>query len=364
MTESRWTGKRLFWLLHSLGWLMFWGLELFIYSKRSMTGLDVFMFSLTHILGYLTTLALPFIYRRLYNRIKPVIRLISWVLITSLLTAFVWFYTDAFISYLITPTKQFLDYYINIPLIDAIRHFSYRTIPIIAWSALYFGIRFWFELSSEKKKAEEALFISQQAQMQMLRYQLNPHFIFNSLSTIRALVDEDPRTAKEMITALSEFFRHTIMQEDRLFRPVEKETEVLKHYFSIEKKGFGEKLEVHFDIDSDAAKALLPSFLLQPLAENAIKYGMQTSPPPLKITISAATEDQMLKLNISNTGKWVNADPESGNSNLKNYGMGNGLDNVRQRLENAYGKNFRFSITTNGVSVSIGIEIPMRYDEF
>ena len=193
--------------------------------------------------------------------------------------------------------------------------------------------------------------------MEMLRYQLNPHFLFNSLNSIRALVEEDKKLARDMITELSEFLRYSLLHKDKAFVPLQNELEAVKHYFSIEKKRFEEKLDIQYQISDETNSCQVPSFLLHPLIENAVKYGMKTSKMPLRIRLTAQKTDFGLLLEVCNSGNWIDRSLEGRNKD----GTGTGLANVRKRLENAFGSDFRFETTCQKDWVCIKVEIKEDY---
>lgn len=186
-------------------------------------------------------------------------------------------------------------------------------------------------------KALQAQVLAHEAELKMLRYQINPHFLFNSLGSIRALVSEDARRARMMITKLSEYLRYSVYPATHDFVPLSREIEALNHYFEIEHCRFEEQLYVEYAIEPEAASFLLPNFIVQPLAENALKYGMQTSDMPLRIKCEATFRENTFCLTISNTGKLL--PPEEPSSLYEFYvPKGNlGLKNVSDRLANAFG---------------------------
>jgi LytS/YehU family sensor histidine kinase len=156
-------------------------------------------------------------------------------------------------------------------------------VPVfVAWSGLYFVIRLWNDLVIEKEHAEKADLLAQKAQLQMLRYQLNPHFLFNALNTIRALVEEDKDNAKKIITELSEFLRYSLVSKNNLMVDFSDELDAIMHYIEIQKIRYEEKLEVFIDIQPGTEKFKILSFLIYPLVENAVKYGMKQVNCPLK----------------------------------------------------------------------------------
>ena len=225
---------------------------------------------------------------------------------------------------------------------------------LLGWTFLYFGIKNWIEWKQQEKRMEKANSLAQDAQLQMLRYQLNPHFLFNSMNSIRALIDEDETKAREMITELSEFLRYSLDSKDYSNVPLKKEIEAIQHYFAIQKKRYEDKLEVTYDIEPQAGDYPVLSFLIHPLVENAVKYGMRTSPMPLTIHLKAKIREGVLKVEVCNTGKWV--EPAQQEIQILTS-TGTGLDNVRRRLENAFPSRHRFEAFEKEGKVHVQLEI-------
>jgi len=227
-------------------------------------------------------------------------------------------------------------------------------VPLLSWSVLYFGIKFLRDWDLQKEKTDKAYALAQSAQLQMLRYQLNPHFLFNSLNSIRALISENKKNAKIMITELSEFLRYSLLSKNYADVPLHNELEAIHHYLAIEKKRYEDKLDVTFHIDPTAEDYPVLCFLLHPLIENAIKYGMQTSSMPLKISVKAEVVNSKLQVEVSNTGRWLHP---SAVSEANEPGTGTGLDNVRKRLENEYPDKHTFRVFEKDGRVTIQLEI-------
>ena len=204
---------------------------------------------------------------------------------------------------------------------------------LLCWSGLYLGITLRLEWKSQTKRAEKAGALAQQAQLQMLRHQINPHFLFNALNAIRALIDEDEAKAGDMIADLSEFLRYSLISKSYADVPLRDELTAVRHYFSIQKKRYEDKLEVKIEVGPGAEDYPVLSFLVHPLVENAVKYGMKTSPLPLRISVEAFVADGDLHVRVGNTGRWV--DPAKAEQ-LDLRGTGTGLANIRARLANAY----------------------------
>lgn len=170
----------------------------------------------------------------------------------------------------------------------------------------------------------------EKARLEVLRYQLNPHFLYNSLNSIYGLLFESARDAGEMVLRLSDFCRATLTSAPDDLPTLGAEIEALRSYLDVEKVRWGEKLQIEFAVASDVAGLRLPPFLLLPLVENAIKYGGRTTSDVLRLRIAAHRAGSALHIEIANTGRWLAPDlsrPES---------TGIGLENLRQRLRRYY----------------------------
>ena len=225
---------------------------------------------------------------------------------------------------------------------------------LMGWTSLYFAIKARQEWEQQKKRTQKANALAQTAQLQMLRYQLNPHFLFNSMNSIRALIDEDEAKARELVTELSEFLRYSLDSRDYANVPLRYEIEAIRHYFAIQKKRYEDKLRVIYDVDPEASEFPVLSFLVHPLVENAVKYGMRTSAMPLVIHLAAKIKNGALTIEVSNTGKWIEPQLQK---EQPIAGTGTGLENVRLRLENAFPKSHNFEIVEREGRVRIKLEI-------
>jgi len=215
---------------------------------------------------------------------------------------------------------------------------------MLAWSAAYLGIEFWRDSRVQERRALEARALAREAQLESLSYQLNPHFLFNALNSIRALVQEDRTKAREMVTQLSEFLRHTLVSAPTEKVPLSEEVEVLGRYLDIERTRFDERLSVTIEVDPDVAGIPVPSLILHPLVENAIKHGMRTSPAPLQVRIEARRDHGDLHIEVANTGRLEAR--ESQGEGLD--GTGIGLRNVSERLVQLYPGRHRLDVAQDG----------------
>jgi two-component system, LytTR family, sensor kinase len=240
-----------------------------------------------------------------------------------------------------------------------------------AWSALYYAINFFLQVEEQADRLERLEAQATSAQLAMLRYQLNPHFLFNTLNSISTLVLlKQTEPANAMLTRLSAFLRHTLVSEPGARVTVAQEVETLQLYLGIERMRFEERLRTEFRVDPEAARACLPSMLLQPLVENAIKYAVSPQEEGASITLSAQLVGRRLRIAVSDTGPGLR--DAGGTASVraplagpgKTVSTGVGLANIRDRLNQAYGEDHRFEIRNppeGGFTVII--EIPYETAE-
>ncbi len=348
--------KKLFWILQVSGWLAYYSFHTIFFSERMFfSGKDWMLYTITFPLGIMITLGMRHIYRRVYKRTERLIWLPVSVVVTSIIFTMVWYFVDVYISHFFWQNGS-LELRARLEPFYMIKYNYLFMVILMAWSGLYFGIKYALDWQAEKSKALKAQSMAHKAQMKMLRYQLNPHFLFNSLNSIQVLVDENKDHAKEMIGELSEFLRYSLLHKEATFVNLSNELEAIQHYFSIEKKRFEEKLEIDYAVDDNLRHVQVLTFLLHPLIENAVKYGMRTSPMPLKIRLSASKTGYGLLIEVCNTGKWIER-----KDGEEHKGTGTGLCNVRERLENAYGEDHRFEIIKHDDKTCIRIEIKEDY---
>jgi two-component system LytT family sensor kinase len=192
-----------------------------------------------------------------------------------------------------------------------------------------------------------------QAKLQALRMQINPHFLFNTLNAISTLVHTSPHTADEMITDLSELFRASLESSDDQEITLARELELLRRYLAIEQHRFGPRLQVDQNIDPEILNAFVPTLILQPIVENAIRHGIEPQADTGRIAIQARRDGEQIKLSVSDNGKKA-----FDASIMERKRNGIGLANTRARLQQLYGKEQSFSVgnsTLGGWMVEIKI---------
>ncbi|MDD3799826.1 MAG: histidine kinase [Novosphingobium sp.] len=350
--------NRAFWQLQIAGW----GGAMVLRAMTSLANEKPLSFLLLVLIatvtGFSISLVLSVIYRQLIHR-RP---LVTWGLTGIALAGAV--SVSAFINgwvislYQVNSEASFAQLFLGVFYIDLTL--------LGAWSALYYAINFYLQIEQQADRLHSLEAQATSAQLAMLRYQLNPHFLFNTLNSISTLVLlKQTGPANAMLMRLSSFLRHTLVNEAGSKVTVAQEVETLKLYLDIERMRFEERLRTEFRIAPEASDALLPSLLLQPLVENAIKYAVSPQEEGARITLSTQLIGQRLRITVSDTG------PGLQNRELRpTYpgvvagageptSTGVGLANIRDRLAQAYGDDHRFEIRTppdGGFTVII--EIP------
>lgn len=345
----------LFWVLQISGWSLYGVIYYLIYySYKDMDLANTFGFAVTYMVAFLVTIAMRKIYQKIDYQHRSILNVSGIVILTSITFAVIWIYLDRFVSYPIYGIEKFQQALDKITMRKNIGQIYWNSFILFTWSTLYFLINFWRQWNEQVARTEKAELLAHSAQLQMLRYQLNPHFLFNSLNSIRALIQEDQTKARDMVTELAELLRYSLVSKNNGDVPFSEEITAIKHYFAIEEKRYEENLQVSFEIDPLAEEYPIPSFLVHPLVENAVKYGMKTSSMPLKINIQAKVKDNELSIFVRNSGTWLSEDAEE---RSRPAGTGTGLKNVKERLENRFPGNYKLTTSEEDDSVVIKISI-------
>ena len=228
------------------------------------------------------------------------------------------------------------------------------TMPLflfLAWGGFYLGAKWYFAHQKQQNELTRALIDKKQAQLETLRSQLNPHFLFNVLNSIDiSVLNNDKQTAHHMLNQLSGFLRSTLQQSDNDKVTVKKEFEVMQNFIAIEQLRFGDALDVRSQLDDECQNTFIPPMLLQPLVENAVKYGWSQQEKG-QIDIVISRQAQTLKVVITNS-----------KSKLESHsGTGTGLRNTRARLQLLYGSDA--SIVTHDRKNDFEVEVRLPWEQ-
>ncbi|HVE79248.1 MAG TPA: histidine kinase [Gemmatimonadaceae bacterium] len=238
-------------------------------------------------------------------------------------------------------------------------------LPLLGWSLVRLGMQYNTALREQREQALRAVAAARDAQLRMLAYQLNPHFLFNTLNSIRALINEDRQRARDMVTALSGYLRYALVERPLHVALLEEEVASVRGYLAIEQVRFEERLDARMEIEPAALRCEVPAFLLNPLVENALKHGVAgAAGAPLVLRVEARlVEPDRLRLVVENTGRWAAAGttaPAAGEGDDELPG-GVGLANVRARLEALHPAEHRIEIEEADGRVRVVVELPARY---
>ena len=342
MTTPRWSPLfSSFWTLQGIGWGTY-GVLWYLASLPIYDGIDASVYVggvrvLYYVgLGAGVTLALRPLYRRLWGRGGSLATLLTISLACSLLGSAVWLALFEGVKWPLD-SAPFSGAYGAGSLWYFARPVLSNTIVLLAWSALYFGIKDQRHLLAQQERTLRAETLAREAQIQMLRYQLNPHFLFNTLNTLVSLIGEDDRRAKQFVHELAEFLRYSLLDTDTHTVSLHEEIEVIHSFLAIEKLRFEDDLQVEFDVDPATESMQIPPFLVQSLVENAVKHGRATSPIPLRVRLSTIQAESTLRIRVENTGRLAPASARNGHGGI-------GLKNAQERLQRLYPDRHRFTL--------------------
>lgn len=343
--------RRLFWFLQLCGWggyIAANSVSMFVGEKRNWFDLIL----IAGLIGFVLSLVLRYVYRALWDK-PPALRLVG-----SLTVCFVvallwriginilfihWGYTD-------WQPGEWLEY-------------TYGVLSsfwlLACWSALYYGIKYYQHYQDQMRQTLAATAAAHQAQLKMLRYQLNPHFLFNTLNAISTLIlERSNATANTTVTRLSDFLRYTLDNDPNSRVTLRQELESIDLYLDIEKVRFQDRLVLEREVEAGAQDALVPSLILQPLVENAIKYAIAPAEDGGAIRITARVHAGALAISVADTGPGMalTGDRRQGSSGV-------GLRNIRERLLQLYGDNQALTLGANhprGLIATINMPFEVR----
>jgi two-component system LytT family sensor kinase len=343
--------NRAFWILQSIGWTGYFFLRTISGFAGGLGWMLLVHTLLLTATGFSLTLLMGSLFRRLI-KMRPI-----WTVVLSLAVVIIGSGTFSIIETWSVAT--FLKPQLRPEGVAYLSALSLDFILLAAWTALYYGINYFLLLEDQIRLRERLESQASSAQLAMLRYQLNPHFLFNTLNSISTLVLlKQTERANAMLARLSSFLRYTLANEPTAKVTLAQEVETLKLYLEIEKMRFEDRLRPHFKIESETIGARLPSLLLQPLIENAIKYAVTPAENGADIWITAMHEGQAVRIEVADNGDGTGEEISATQS------TGVGLANIRDRLSQAYGAAHRFETRQNERGgFSVIIEIPFETGE-
>jgi two-component system LytT family sensor kinase len=335
--------SRIYWITQLIGWLTYFTVNFFVFYTVSAKDI------LFHLLLVPSTILLTHTFRYIIiikNWLqKPVFIQIIIAVIASLLLSPIFIFIQYFLTTLIFETVQ------KLSLTGFLQSFVNIWGVFFLWSVFYFSfhyIRNYRKAEIQQLKMQGSL---KEAELNKLKSQLNPHFMFNAMNSIRALIDENPQKAKEAVTQLSNILRQTLTLEKNKVISFDDEMTLVKDYLALEKIRFEERLNYSIKLDESSSQYKIPPMLLQTLVENAIKHGISTLTNGGLVDITTKQlENKKLQIEIINTGNYnPDANPKSG------YG----LANTKNRLAFVFADDASFLIANENDTVKTQIVIPL-----
>ena len=239
-------------------------------------------------------------------------------------------------------------------------NFDWETMTYWTILGVSHALRYHYEAQDRALRASQLETRLMEAQLQSLQRQLQPHFLFNTLNTISALMHRDVDAADDMIARLSELLRGSLQSVGVQEVPLQQELDFLRKYLEIEQTRFRDRLSVVFDVDPAALEVMVPNLILQPLVENAIKHGIGPRPAPGRVVVRARRSAGVLELEVRDNGVGMS------DATLSDFNRGVGLANTRSRLQHLYGPSHRFEFrqpADGGLSVVMAIPLAEASEE-
>lgn len=324
-----------FWKLNLAGWTAY-----MVAMSLSRVGRFPFsyMIATKAMLAAVGLLITGFLLRPLYRRTlggNPSIeRVIVVTVIASYAAATLWTMADTIFD--VPIARAFIDPRIRMPRLSQMFGGNlYNAFTLLAWSVLYVVIKHQQALQAERERALRAESLAHQARLDALRWQLNPHFLFNALNAISTLViDGRSSEAAAMIARLGDLLRSTLAVPSEAEIPLASELELVQRYLDIEQVRFGDRLTMRVSVDDNVWKARVPPMVLQPIVENAVRHAIAVRTSGGRIDVTARREGDRLHLTVEDDGPGLSA-----TANGATNGGGIGLANTRERLRHLYGDN-------------------------
>jgi sensor histidine kinase YesM len=336
-TNRRWLGTRAYWLCQLIGWGGLLSLYIIPLPLRTVTIRYEVMYALilsASGVGLTHLLRITFLFhlRRSRSWASLLPRILPWIVSTALAQAglLLWFIVripeSAPLDHVSTRDNEILLYIDTLNVTFAL---------LFIWSGCYFGLRYYRQYQAAQLDRLRLDAAVKDAELRALKAQLNPHFLFNSLNILRALIPQTLTQPREALTLLADLLRASLNSGHEETIPLARELETVDNYLALERLRFEDRLIVHRTIESAALTWPVPPFLVQTLIENAVKFGIATREAGGAITLDAAVKDGLLHLRILNPGT----------INGASVSTGLGLKNARSRIALLFGPTARLTLT-------------------
>lgn len=337
----------IYWICQVCGWGLYAVINGVLFTAIGKYSLKAAAANITvSIFGMAVTHAARWWIGRNQWRTRRILPLIPRVLLLSFVCGLVMKWSATLVSIFAIGLYTWSDITLGYSLITTF-NFSFM---VFLWMLLYFGIHYFRNYQQSALQNVQLQAAKREAELSLLKAQLNPHFLFNALNSIRALTVENPVKAQDAITHLANMLRYALQSQND--RPVTfaEELQTARDYLALESLRFEERLRVEWAIDPKSESLKMPSMLLQPLIENAIKHGVGRDPQGGTIRIESSADHHVLIVRVTNSGR-ING--ESNSTKI-------GVDNIRGRLRLMFGESAAFSLQQHTDTVCAEIKIPVN----
>jgi two-component system, LytTR family, sensor kinase len=345
MTNKKWV----YWFLQIVGWGAVLSLGLLseylqnnkieIITALKASILLIIVVSITHLYRFFL------IHKKWLNR--SISKVIPLVILGSLFVASILTVFKVVLTYAFSSERLFNENFFAAIIGGVVSYF----ILVLIWSIIYFGYHYFDKSRVQELKNLQLQTSQKESELINLKNQLNPHFMFNAMNSIRALVDDEPVLAKQSITQLSNLLRSTLQLGNKELIPLAEEIAIVKDYLALEKIRFEERLNIEISINEKHYQILVPPLIIQTLAENAIKHGISKKALGGTVSIYVSKLEDKLSVEVHNDGQYVEENkPETGI----------GLANSKKRLQILYGENAHLTIENYNKKVVTKLNIPYQ----
>jgi two-component system LytT family sensor kinase len=337
----------LYWICQVLGWGGILGLNLYIgYLEEGVDTSDIYHF----FIFFLFAIGVTHLHRLViirFNWVKKSIAQISIYAISSSIGV------AAILLGINIVLRTSTDPELYLESVDVIGSFITLIIYNILWSLFYFSYHFVDKSRKQEVKNLQLETSQKDSELTNLKNQLNPHFMFNAMNSIRALIDENPVQAKQSVTQLSNLLRNTLKLGQEKLIPIKSELQIVQDYLTLEKVRFEERLEFETKVEDGLMDAMVPPFVIQTIAENAVKHGIGKIAKGGHILIEIFTNEKGICIKVTNDGKY-----QPGVNTLTDASTGIGLKNTAKRLRILFGDAGIINIRNENNKVISEIQIP------
>ncbi len=330
-----------FWSIQLISWF---SLLAIIATTNHLSGINIFsyLYIINLLIWVIISISITSLLRKYINKKRVYERILKSRIFFIIVASFISSITNSFITVttnivFFNGSGDFIDYFISISIT---MFFIY-----LFWLILYFSFKLFENLQAQKIIATKLQLEKTNFELQALKQQLNPHFLFNSLNSIRALIIEDSIKARHSITQLSNLLRTTLINGKKNLITINEEIELVRNYLELEKIRYDDKLT--YKIEYLKSSSLIPPFIIQLLVENAIKHGISKSINGGFIYISIIEDENEITINVKNNGIWIAADSDTKI----------GLKNIEKRLELTFSKQSSYKVSNENNIVTTIIKI-------